>query len=113
MKVGIVGVGFMGTTHAAAWAETDARLTGFAAETTDEAQRLAAQSGARVYPDLKALLDAVDVVDICAPTHLHYQMVLAAAAAGKHVVCEKPLARTLAPGQEMIAAGRAAGGTPP
>jgi len=109
MKVGIVGVGFMGTTHAAAWAETDARLTGFAAETPDEAQQLAAQYGARVYPDLKALLDAVDVVDICAPTHLHYQMVLAAAAAGKHVVCEKPLARTLAQGQEMIAACRAAG----
>jgi predicted dehydrogenase len=99
----------MGTTHAAAWAETDARLTGFAAETTDEAQRLAAQYGARVYPDLNALLDAVDVVDICAPTHLHYEMVLAAAAAGKHIICEKPLARTVAQGQEMIAACRAAG----
>ena len=109
MKVGIVGVGFMGTTHAAAWAETDARLTGFAAETTDEAQRLAAQYGARVYPDLKAFLDAVDVVDICAPTHLHYEMVLAAAAAGKHIICEKPLARTVAQGQEMIAACRTAG----
>ncbi len=109
MKVGIVGVGFMGTTHAAAWAETDARLTGFAAETTDEAQRLAAQYGARVFPDLKALLGAVDVVDICAPTYLHYEMVLAAAAAGKHIICEKPLARTAAQGQAMIAACRTAG----
>ena len=109
MKVGIVGVGFMGTTHAAAWAETPVTLAGFVAETSREAHRLAERYGARVYPDLNALIADVDVVDICAPTHLHYDMVLQAAAAGRHIVCEKPLARTLAQGQAMVAACRKAG----
>jgi predicted dehydrogenase len=55
------------------------------------------------------MLAEVDVVDICTPTHLHYEMTLKAAAAGKHIICEKPLARTLAQGQEMIAVCRSAG----
>ena len=109
MKVGIVGVGFMGATHAAAWAETPAVIGGFVAETAPEAPRLAAKYGARVYPDLAALIADVDVVDICTPTHLHHPMALQAAAAGKHIVCEKPLARTVAQGQAMIAACRQAG----
>ncbi len=50
MKIGIVGAGFMGTTHAAGWAETEAELIGIVAETTDEAMPLAKQYNARVYP---------------------------------------------------------------
>ena len=109
MKVGIVGVGFMGTTHAAAWAHTPAAIAGFVAETPDEAQPMASQYRARVYRDLSSMLADTDVVDICAPTHLHHPMVIEAAAARKHIICEKPLARTVAQGQEMIAACRAAG----
>ncbi len=109
MKVGIAGVGFMGTTHAAGWAATDAELAGFCAETSQEAADLAYTHRARVYPDYAALLNDVDVIDICTPTHLHYEMVLQAAAAGKHVICEKPLARTLAQAQEMIHTCRTAG----
>jgi len=51
----------------------------------------------------------VDVVDICAPTHVHREIALKAAAAGKHVVCEKPRRRTVAQGEEMIAACAQAG----
>ena len=92
MKVGIAGVGFMGTTHAAGWAATDAEIVGFCAETTQEAARAELTPiGAPVYPDYAALLDDVDAIDICTPTHLHYEMVLQAAAAGKHIICEKPL----------------------
>jgi predicted dehydrogenase len=109
MKVGIAGVGFMGTTHAAGWAATAAELVGFCAETTQEAAGLAQSYRARVYPEYADLLKEVDVIDICTPTHLHYEMVLQAAAAGKHIICEKPLARTVAQGQEMIRACRAAG----
>ena len=109
MKVGIAGVGFMGTTHAAGWAATDAELAGFCAETTGEAQKIAAQYQASIYPDYESLLNEVDVIDICTPTHLHHEMVLQAAAAGKHIICEKPLARTLAQAQEMIRVCRAAG----
>ena len=109
MKVGIAGVGFMGTVHAEAWAATDAELVGFCAETTQEAAELAHTYRTHVYPDYAALLDAVDVIDICTPTHLHHEMVLQAAAAGKHIICEKPLARTVAQAQEMIRVCRTAG----
>lgn len=109
MRVGIVGTGFMGTTHAAGWAETGATIAGFAAETTESAEPLAAEYGAQVYADLEAMLEDVDVVDICTPTHLHRDMVLQAAAAGKDIICEKPLARTTAEARDAVRAAREAG----
>ncbi len=109
MRVGIIGAGFMGSTHAAAWAETPAQIAGIVAESEAAAADLAARYQTRVYPSLAAILPDVDVVDICTPTHLHAEMALAAAAAGKQIVCEKPLARTVEQGQAMIAACRAAG----
>lgn len=109
MKIGIAGVGFMGTTHAQAWSKTGAEITGIIAESQGEAQKLADQYGAEVYPDLEAMLDDVDAVDICTPTHLHYEMVLQAAKRGKDIICEKPLARTTEQATEMVAACRDAG----
>jgi predicted dehydrogenase len=109
MKVGIVGVGFMGTTHAAGWRETPAELVGFAAETEGEAGALARQYDARVYPSLAEMLPDVDVLDICSPTHLHHEMALQAAARGKHIICEKPLARTTRQAREIVSACRKAG----
>jgi len=102
MRVGILGAGFMGSTHAAGWSETGAQLVGVAAETVEEAQPLADQYGIKTYPDLAAMLPDVNVVDICTPTHLHHQMVLESAAAGKQIVCEKPLARTVEQAREMV-----------
>jgi len=109
MKVGIVGVGFMGTTHAAGWAETPAEIVGFTAETQQEGGVLAEKYNAKVYSSLEEMLPDVEVVDICSPTHLHHEMALKTAAAGKHVVCEKPLARTTEQAQEIVAACREAG----
>ena len=109
MKVGIVGVGFMGTTHASGWAETSAEIVGFTAETEKEAGTVASQYRTKVYSSLEDMLPDVDVVDICSPTHLHYEMALKAAAAGKHVVCEKPLARTTQQAQKIVKACREAG----
>src|SRR5574341_901015 len=102
MRVGIVGAGFMGTTHAAGWAETPAEIVGFTAQTQQESGALAEQYNTKVYPDLDTLLADVDVLDICSPTHLHHEMALKAAAAGKHIVCEKPLARTTEQAQEIL-----------
>lgn len=109
MRIGIVGTGFMGSTHTAGWAETGAQIAGFVTKVVEEAQALIGKYGGRLYPDLAAMLDEVDMVDICAPTHLHHELVLQAAAAGKHILCEKPLGRTLAQAQEMVAACDAAG----
>ncbi len=109
MRVGIVGAGAMGMTHAAAWPATPAEVVGVVAKTPELARPLAECYPCRVYPSLAALLPDVDIVEICTPTYLHHEMVLQAAAAGKHVICEKPLARTVAQGQEMIAACKRAG----
>ncbi|MCS7039832.1 MAG: Gfo/Idh/MocA family oxidoreductase [Anaerolineae bacterium] len=109
MRIGIVGVGAMGSTHAAAWAELGVPIAGFVATTPEHAQPLAERYGASVYPDLASLLSACDVVDICTPTHLHHPMVVQAARAGKDIICEKPLARTLDEGRDMIRTCREAG----
>lgn len=104
LRIGIAGTGFMGRTHALGWRATPARLTGFFSAEPVSAQALAAQHGAVVFDSYEQLLSAVDVVDVCTPTPLHHPLVLQAAAAGKAVVCEKPLARTTQQAAEMIAA---------
>ncbi len=109
MKVGIVGVGFMGTTHASSWSDTPATIVGFTAETPEEADVLAKRYGTNIYSSVDEMLPDVDIVDICSPTHLHHDMALKAAAAGKHIVCEKPLARTTKQAQEIVTACREAG----
>lgn len=109
MRIGIVGVGSMGQTHAVGWSKTSADLVGFIADKPETAAPVAAKHKARAFGSLEELLADVDVVDVCAPTHLHHEIVLRAAAAGKDIVCEKPLARTLPQAREIIAACRAAG----
>ena len=54
-------------------------------------------------------MDEIDAVDVCTPNYLHKQPVLDSFAAGKHVICEKPLAINAVEGAEMVAAGHAAG----
>ena len=83
------------------------------ADATEELARSGAENlgFARWTADWRALVaDAgVEVVDITAPNHLHKEMALAAAAAGKHIYCEKPLALTGADALEMTQAAEAAG----
>lgn len=109
MKIGLVGSGFMGKIHAAAWAATPAQLVGIVSSDAPSAEAIAAQTGATVYDSLDSLFPHVDVVDICTPTYLHHEMALQAAVAGRHIVCEKPLALTNTQTQEMIAACERAG----
>lgn len=108
-RIGVIGAGFMGTTHAKAWAATDARLTAVLAGADTPPAVLADRFHAQAFDELEPFLDAVDVVDVCAPTHLHAELTLAAARAGKHVICEKPLARTPEDGAAMVAVCRDAG----
>jgi predicted dehydrogenase len=94
LRAGIVGAGFVGAVHATAARRAGARIVGVSASTevsTKEAvDRLEAEHG---YPEADALVNApdVDVVHICTPNHLHFALAEAALAAGKHVICEKPL----------------------
>lgn len=109
MRVAIVGTGFMGGVHAEAWSQTDARLVAFVGRPGVHGETLANKHGARFATNLEQVLSDVDVIDICTPTHLHAEFTLRAAATGKHVICEKPLALTVTEGQMMIRACRAAG----
>lgn len=109
LRIGIVGAGFMGSTHAAGWSRTPANIVGIHSLDTEKAQAVAASVGTKYYDSLDSLVADCDVLDICTPTPLHYEMVLKAAAAGKHIICEKPLARTLAQAQAMLAACQKAG----
>ncbi|GEM86147.1 Gfo/Idh/MocA family protein [Meiothermus granaticius] len=109
MRVGIIGSGVMGEVHAAGWRQTEAELIGVHSANLEQARRVAEEFGIGVYDRLEALLEQADIVDVCVPTFLHKEMVLRSAAAGKHVVCEKPLALNLQDGQEMIEACQRAG----
>jgi predicted dehydrogenase len=102
MRVGIVGAGSMGHAHAAGWERTDAKIIGVASKDVTSATELASRLGGRAYDSYTTLLNDVDIIDICAPTHLHREMVEQAAAAGKHIFCEKPIALTVEDGQAMI-----------
>lgn len=108
-RVGMVGPGLMGSYHASRWKLLPVELVGHYDVSREQATAAAERFGGRVYDTLDELLQAVDIVDVATPTPEHASPVIAAAKAGKHVVCEKPLARTLADGEAMIAACRDAG----
>jgi myo-inositol 2-dehydrogenase/D-chiro-inositol 1-dehydrogenase len=108
LRVGLVGAGFIGETHLAAWKSEGIDVVVFDVDPA-RSSSLAETFGATVAPTIEALLAATDAVDICTPTHLHASVAIAAASARRHVICEKPLARTLADGEAMLAAARHAG----
>ena len=112
--VALVGAGRMGAFHAETLARRlpGARLAAVADAAPGAAERLAGALGAdRAYTDAAQLWDdpAVDAVVIAAPARSHADLVVAAAAAGKHVFCEKPMAVTLPDADRAIDAARAAG----
>ena len=111
--VGIIGTGFVADLHAAAFKMVpDAEVIAVASPTPGKAARFAAERGIpHAYEDYRALLDRQDIqmVTLCVPNDRHAEVTLAAAAAGKHVVCEKPLCRTLQEADQMIEACRRAG----
>ena len=109
MRIGIVGAGTMGQVHAQAWLEAGAQVVAAHSASLESALGLAAQYGARVCSSLAELIEHVDVVDLCVPTHLHQAMTLEAANAGKHIICEKPMALDLGDARAMIQACDQAG----
>ncbi|MGH7787273.1 MAG: Gfo/Idh/MocA family protein [Candidatus Binatia bacterium] len=118
VRLGLIGAGMIGHAHAAVlrglagvWPE---RVTLAAVADPDERARTRCQHVhgiADAYADPRALLDdpAIDAVFICTPTAFHSDLVHAAAAAGKHIFCEKPVAMSYAEGLDMLAAVRRAG----
>jgi predicted dehydrogenase len=108
LKAGVVGTGFIGVVHVDALRRLGVEVTGVVGSTPE---RAAAKALAPVYGSYEELLDdpRVDVVHLTTPNHLHYPEVKQALAAGKHVVCEKPLAISAAESGELLELGEASG----
>ncbi|WP_127143916.1 Gfo/Idh/MocA family protein [Pelagibacterium montanilacus] len=121
LRFGFIGAGFMGKAHAQAIRalpicfpdlEVDLQLQAVAASSAATAKVAARRFGfAEVEEDWRTLIarEDIDVVSILTPNHLHHEMALAAAAAGKHILLEKPMAMTVAQCEEMEAAAQKAG----
>ena len=114
LKVAIVGLGGVGAVHLEAYRGSDAVEVVAAAE-IDEARLRAAQArhGFKAYTDYTEMLTAesIDLVVVATPVATHEAVTIAAAKAGHHVLCEKPLAVEAAAARRMIAACKAAGST--
>ncbi|HEY1819510.1 MAG TPA: Gfo/Idh/MocA family oxidoreductase [Trebonia sp.] len=117
--IGMVGYAFMGRAHSLAWNTVSRvfdvplrpRLAAICGRDQAAARAAADRLGwAAAETDWRALIarDDVQLIDICAPGDLHAPIAVAALAAGKHVLCEKPLANTLREAEAMKAAADAA-----
>jgi len=111
-RAAIVGTGFMGRVHANAVRAAGGRVVGIVGSSRERAELARAHLGADpAFATLPELIDSVDVdtVHVCTPNHLHEPVVQVALAAGKHVVCEKPLALDVAAATAMTEAASSAG----
>ena len=111
LRVGVLGAGFIGEVHARAVRRAGARLVGVAASTPSSTEAAVGRLGADKAFDAEALVVSpdIDVVHVCTPNHLHRPLAEAALSAGKHVVCEKPLATGETDAVDLSSAARAAG----
>lgn len=112
VNVAVVGASFMGKTHSNAWRKVDmffdAPVKPVMKVLCDKEQSLLDANAEKwgwqeTSTDWKALLerDDIDIIDICTPNFLHPEIAIAAAKAGKHIVCEKPLANSLKEATDM------------
>ena len=113
LKVGIVGVGGIARTHIPGWeASSEAELVAGSDLSEDALKRFGAENGVtKLHTDPEALFSDpdIDIIDICTPNMYHAPLTIAALSAGKHVICEKPLAPTPEDVRQMIAARDASG----
>jgi len=101
----VIGTGFIGTVHVEALRRIGVQVRGVLGSTPERGESRAEALGvARAYRSLDALLDdpAVDVVHVTSPNHLHVPQAKQILAAGRHVVCEKPLAMTAGESAELV-----------
>ncbi|MDQ4139733.1 MAG: Gfo/Idh/MocA family oxidoreductase [Bacteroidota bacterium] len=121
LRIGLIGGGFMGRTHTNGYKRVSdffpelafkPVLKAVCTRNEEKVKAFAEQWGYESYEtDWRKLIarDDIDAVDICTPNDTHAEIAIAAAKAGKMVLCEKPLARTLAESQEMVDAIQQAG----
>jgi predicted dehydrogenase len=112
IRAAVVGTGFVGPIHVEALRQLGVEVAGLVGSSPERARTKADRLGIdRVYPDYETMLadDRVDVVHIASPNHLHFPMAADALRAGKHVVCEKPLATNSQESAALLRLAEAAG----
>jgi predicted dehydrogenase len=113
LRVGVIGTGFGSQVHVPAFQQApDFEVVAIVSRRRENAERVAREAGLGWFSDdYRAMLRDVDldVVSIATPGGLHHEIVLAAAAAGKHILCEKPFATSVAEARAMLAAVQRAG----
>ena len=112
IRFGLIGCGRVSPRHLQSIAElADARLVAVSDVIASRVERVAKENNAVAYGDYRQMLERrdIDVVNICTPSGMHAQMSIDALQAGKHVICEKPMAMNLADADRMIAAAKATG----
>ena len=106
--IGIVGARFAAELHAISYSRCpDAELIAVCSNQPEESEAFAPRFGiSKTYVDYQEMMSdpEIDLVSICVPNFLHYAVAMAACDAGKHVVCEKPLATTIEHAREMVEA---------
>ena len=112
LGVGIAGTGFIGPAHLEALRRNNINVIGLAESSADIAEEKAHQLGlAKGYSSYEAMLDdpAIDVVHLATPNYLHHPHAKAALLAGKHVICEKPLAMNTRQSAELVKLAKESG----
>jgi predicted dehydrogenase len=112
IKAGVVGVGFIGVAHVEALRRLGVEVVGIVGSTPERARTKADAIGLdRVYDSVEAMASApdIDVIHIASPNYAHADQVRTALDAGKHVVCEKPLALDSADTADLVARADASG----
>ncbi len=103
--VGVAGTGFIGPAHIEGLRRNGIQVLGLAEESPEKARRKAAELGIpRAFGSLQEMLadPAIDIVHLATPNHLHFPHAKAALLAGKHVICEKPLALNTRESGELV-----------
>src|SRR5882672_4987157 len=90
IRIGIAGTGFAGRFHLENFAETGAQVVGVTSARPESRDAFASKHGIRSFASVAEMLPEIDVLDICTPPSSHSEYILQTAAAGKHVIVEKP-----------------------